>query len=115
MNQLGLKFRRQHRIGPFVVDFYCVESRLVIEVDGPIHESQAHADAERQEYLEALGLQVLRFSNDEVLTNANNVFAAIKRATSSAKSPLGSQGEGAGGEVPAEGEVAPLVGSEVHA
>jgi very-short-patch-repair endonuclease len=115
MNQLGLKFRRQHRIGPFVVDFYCVESRLVIEVDGPIHESQAHADAERQEYLGALGLQVLRFSNDEVLTNANNVFAAIKRATSSAKSPLASQGEGAGGEVPPEGEAAPLVGSEVHA
>jgi len=55
---LGLKFRRQQPIGPFVVDFFCAEQRVIVEVDGPIHESQHERDAERQSLLEQCGYQV---------------------------------------------------------
>jgi len=51
----GLTFRRQHAIGPFIVDFYCVRAGLVIEVDGPIHADQRAVDEERQLHLVALG------------------------------------------------------------
>ena len=57
----GLKFRRQHPIERFIVDFHCTEARLVIEVDGPIHHYSREEDAIRQELLEALGLRVVRF------------------------------------------------------
>ncbi len=74
-NALGKhKFRRQHALGPFIVDFYCVPACLVIEVDGPIHKSQADSDQERQAYLEGLGLTVLRFSNDEIFCEMPNVL-----------------------------------------
>jgi very-short-patch-repair endonuclease len=76
----GLKFRRQHSIDRFIVDFYCAEAQLVIEIDGLIHDT-LNADAERQEILESLGLCVLRFSNDDVLGRIENVIAQIKRAT----------------------------------
>src|SRR5260221_2218105 len=62
----GCKFRRQHAIGKFIVDFYCLEKQLVVEVDGPIHEYTQEEDAVRQEFLESLGLKVVRVSNDEV-------------------------------------------------
>jgi very-short-patch-repair endonuclease len=61
------KFRRQHPIGSYIVDFYCDAAKLVIEVDGPIHLGQQERDADRQAYLEMLGLTVLRFTNDDVL------------------------------------------------
>ncbi|SRR6266545_779673 len=51
----GAKFRRQHVIGPFIVDFYCAAARLVVEVDGPIHDSQQEQDALRQGFLEQTG------------------------------------------------------------
>src|SRR5690348_5730010 len=63
----GLKFRNQHTIEPFIVDFYCAEFRLVIEVDGLIHEQQKDKDQFRQEMLEAGGYHVLRFNNEELL------------------------------------------------
>ncbi|HOA24696.1 MAG TPA: endonuclease domain-containing protein [Aggregatilineales bacterium] len=59
--RLGFKFRRQHVIDRFIVDFYCAESALVIELDGGIHCLTEERDAARQEYLESLGLTVLRF------------------------------------------------------
>lgn len=62
----GLRFRRQHAIGPFIVDFYCHEKQLIIEVDGGIHEGIAQQDAARQQYLEHLGFAVLRLDNHEV-------------------------------------------------
>src|SRR6266550_7334505 len=62
----GLKFRRQHPIGRFLVDFYCPRLRLVIEVDGTVHDSRGNEDAERQNELEAFGLGALRFRNEEV-------------------------------------------------
>jgi len=93
-----MKFRRQHVIGRFVVDFYCARARLVIEVDGPIHQLQREEDATRQGYLESLNLRVLRFSNDEVLARPENVLSAISEALKTsppaAATPSPHRGEG---------------------
>ncbi len=74
------RFRRQHNIDRFAVDFYCAESNLVVEVDGPIHQYPADEDQIRQECLESLGLHVLRFTNDEVLTTVDSVLNRIRSA-----------------------------------
>jgi predicted helicase/very-short-patch-repair endonuclease len=71
------KFRRQHPIDRFIVDFYCTEARLVIEVDGAIHEYTQEEDALRQAYLESLGLRVLRFTNGDVLQHTDAVVERI--------------------------------------
>jgi very-short-patch-repair endonuclease len=76
---LGFKFRRQHAIGPYIVDFYCAEAGLVIEVDGPIHDRQTENDAGRTEFLEARGLSVLRFNNEVVLLKPIDVVETIER------------------------------------
>jgi very-short-patch-repair endonuclease len=73
----GCKFRRRHTIDRFVADFYCAQRNLVIEVDGPIHNTQQAQDAERQTILETLGLRVLRFTNDEILNDIDSVVARI--------------------------------------
>ncbi len=72
----GFKFRRQQPIGSFVVDFYCDEAGLIVEVDGPIHKFQQAKDRERQDILESLGLTVLRLSADEVEAD---IAAAVSR------------------------------------
>ena len=74
---LGLKFRRQHRIGPYFADFYCDEGRLVVEVDGGQHTDAAEADARRTAYLESEDLLVLRFWNNDVLGNTEGVLEKI--------------------------------------
>src|SRR5262245_41713539 len=61
----GLRFRSQHAVGPFVLDFYCPAAHLVIEVDGAIHDQQADQDAARTEHLEAYGYRIIRFRNEE--------------------------------------------------
>jgi adenine-specific DNA-methyltransferase len=76
----GYKFRRQQPIGPFVVDFYCAPARLVVEVDGPIHEHQRAADVRRQELLESLGLRFVRVTAHQVETDRAAVLAAIRAA-----------------------------------
>jgi very-short-patch-repair endonuclease len=73
----GLKFRRQHPLEKFILDFYCALHRLVIEVDGPIHDEQQEHDAERTQILESLGYRVLRFRNEEVLHNLPDVLKRI--------------------------------------
>jgi 5-methyltetrahydrofolate--homocysteine methyltransferase len=75
----GHKFRRQFAIGRFIVDFYCPKTKLVIEVDGKIHESPeaAAADRERDEELHAKGFTVLRIQNDEILENTETVVTRI--------------------------------------
>src|SRR3954453_11450365 len=72
----GRKFRRQHVFGPYILDFYCPERRLVIEADGAQHFEPDGAawDARRTGYLEARGLRVLRFSNVEVLNATESVI-----------------------------------------
>jgi very-short-patch-repair endonuclease len=74
-----MKFRRQHSIDRFIVDFYCAEAELVIEIDGSVHD-EPNADLERQQTFENLGLRVLRFSNDDVLNEVEEVIAQIKKA-----------------------------------
>lgn len=81
----GYKFRRQHAIGPFIVDFYCHEADLIIEVDGPIHQYSPEEDAIRQEYLQSLGFRVLRFQNERVLSATENVLEDIQAALASAE------------------------------
>lgn len=73
------KFRRQHAIASFIVDFVCIEARLIVEVDGIIHESPDHQayDESRQRMLENMGYQLLRFSYGEVLQQMEGVLAAI--------------------------------------
>jgi very-short-patch-repair endonuclease len=78
----GLKFRRQHPIGPFILDFCCPAQRLVIEVDGGVHddEEQAAHDALRTDQLAAYGYRVLRVRNDDVMRDLAAVIETIRRA-----------------------------------
>jgi very-short-patch-repair endonuclease len=78
--QRGFHFRRQHPVGRFILDFYCAEAKLCIEIDGPIHDNQCERDAERTAWLEATGLRVIRFRNDEVMDEQNLVYQRIQAA-----------------------------------
>lgn len=75
--KLGVKFRRQHPIDSFIADFVCLDKKLIIEVDGEIHNFQQEADALRTERLNELGYEVLRFKNEEVLADVDNVLTKI--------------------------------------
>ncbi|XGV97031.1 MAG: endonuclease domain-containing protein [Leptolyngbya sp. BL-A-14] len=77
----GLKFRCQHPVGRFIVDFYCPSCKLVIEVDGEIHIQQEASDEARTEKLRSFGYQVLRFTNEEVLSDLQTVLTRILQAT----------------------------------
>ena len=74
------KFRRQHPLGLYIADFYCHKLKLVIEVDGKIHEriDIALNDKERQKNIEANGIVVMRFTNDEILKQLDTVIERIK-------------------------------------
>jgi 5-methyltetrahydrofolate--homocysteine methyltransferase len=74
----GLKFRRQHAIGPYIVDFYCAAANLVVEVDSPTHDHQTDQDAERTRFLEMTGLRIIRFTNEQVVANPGDVMGALK-------------------------------------
>ncbi len=78
---LGFKFRRQHPYLHYILDFYCHSLKLVIEVDGSIHEKEEvkENDAVRQSCLEDHGLTILRFTNEEIRLNTENVIAKIER------------------------------------
>ena len=77
----GLRFRRQHIIRTFIVDFYCPEARLVVEIDGPVHREQVEYDEERDELLREFNYQVLRFQNEEVISDTDLVIACIYDAS----------------------------------
>ncbi len=81
------KFRRQHPVGRFVLDFYCHEERLAVEVDGPVHETQRQADAERQQILESMGIRFLRLPAAVVGGDLPAALAAIEGALSPGPSP----------------------------
>ena len=76
---LKYKFRRQHPIDFFIVDFYCAEAKLLIEIDGSSHleKEQQEYDQARTEYLEARGYKVIRFTNDDVRYNIHSVVTEI--------------------------------------
>ena len=83
----GLKFRRQHALKYFIADFYCHKAKLVIEVDGGIHnqQQQKERDIARQNIISSWGIKVIRFTNDEVMNEIENVLEKIREATSSVK------------------------------
>ena len=76
----GVKFRRQHPIGPFIVDFCCVERGLVVELDGSQHAERNAADERRTRLIERSGYRVLRFWDNEVLINLYGVLERISEA-----------------------------------
>lgn len=76
----GRRFRRQKVLGPFIVDFFCPSERLIIEVDGAIHDGQRAKDEERQHILETMGFRVIRFTNAQVLEACEGVVLAIQEA-----------------------------------
>ncbi len=73
-------FNRQKPLGPYIVDFYCHQKKLVIEVDGDTHGSESSSkDLKRTKYLESLGLQVIRFDNNDVLHNIEGVMLLLEK------------------------------------
>ena len=84
---MNLKFRRQHVIAPYIVDFYCHELGLVIELDGNQHgtDDAIEYDTERTNFLEALGLTVVRYWNDDVLSRTEVVLEDLWRRCSELK------------------------------
>ena len=76
----GFRFRRQQPIGPFVVDFFCPQVKLIIEIDGGQHAADLERDERRTRWLEARGYRVIRFWNNDVLGNTDGVLVAIQQA-----------------------------------
>ena len=77
-NQLaGLHFRRQQVIDGFIVDFFCDSARVVVELDGPIHDATAEEDADRDRIIRARGLRIIRFPNERVLQSLENVLLEL--------------------------------------
>ncbi len=81
-NQLGYKFRRQFSVGNFVADFYCHELKLIIELDGWTHDSllAKNKDKRKQNFLDARGYCVVRFTNEDVYGDIGKLFERIKKA-----------------------------------
>lgn len=90
----GYKFRRQHPIGPYIVDFVCLERKLIVEVDGGQHALQVQKDSERTAWLESVGYRVVRFWDHEVLTELESVKEAIRRSLTPPPQSSPSGGEG---------------------
>lgn len=93
----GNKFRRQHAVGEYIVDFACVERKLAVELDGSQHAEKPGYDANRTKFLEAHGYCVLRFWNNDVFVNLNGVLTVILAALEGPLHPhpgLPPEGEG---------------------
>ena len=90
---VGAKFRRQHPVGRYILDYYCVENMLGIELDGGQHGEAANYDQRRDDWLRAQGIVVLRFWNNQMLMETEAVMEAIYQAIITT-SPLPQAGEG---------------------
>lgn len=77
----GRKFRRQHSVGPYILDFYCPSESLAVELDGAAHDSaQAQArDEARDAFLRSLGIRIVRYENRDVLKNTSGVLADLRK------------------------------------
>jgi very-short-patch-repair endonuclease len=84
-NRQHLHFRRQHAVGPYILDFYCVDAKLCVEVDGPVHVERAEHDRRRTEWLNGQGIRVLRFSAEAVESQPAKVIAAIAQAATNTR------------------------------
>jgi very-short-patch-repair endonuclease len=104
----GARFRRQHPVGIFVLDFACVQQRLAVELDGGQHADDVVRDAGRTAWLEAQGWRVLRFWNNDVMGNVEGVLGAIAEALDVGNrpppQPSPCQGEGVKNSSPCQGE-----------
>ncbi len=85
----GIKFRRQHPFGPYILDFFCVKAQLAVELDGGVHDKpdQKEYDQERTAFLEEQGVRVIRFRNEEVDGNLEDVIRRILEAASPTPDP----------------------------
>jgi len=77
--KLGSKFRRQHSMGPYILDFYCTNKKLAIELDGNQHKDAIEYDKERENFLNDKGITVIRFWNNEIFKNINKVLEKINK------------------------------------
>ncbi|MBQ6189974.1 MAG: endonuclease domain-containing protein [Bacteroidaceae bacterium] len=79
--QLGVPFKRQHIIGDYIADFVCLPAKLIVEIDGGYHQlpEQQMSDEQRTEWLQRRGYKVLRFINEEIIADTNNVLEKIKQ------------------------------------
>ena len=84
----GYKFRRQRPIGPYIIDFVCLEKKLVVEVDGGQHAGQLELDVKRSDYLKEKGYRVLRFWNNEVLKETESVLTVILSSLDGSATPF---------------------------
>jgi very-short-patch-repair endonuclease len=76
----GYKFKRQHLIGRYIVDFVCVEQKLVVELDGPFHADRVQYDSARDAFLRTRGFRVMRFANEYTADDIGIVLATVKHA-----------------------------------
>jgi very-short-patch-repair endonuclease len=88
----GIYFRRQHPYGIYILDFFCFEASLVIEVDGLIHLSRREYDLDRTKYLESSGLKIIRFTNTDIESRIDWVLEIIQEAVD--PFPLGGNKKG---------------------
>jgi very-short-patch-repair endonuclease len=79
-NRLGVHFRRQQPLAPYIVDFYCHQARLVVEIDGSPHRRQQGYDHQRDAYMTRIGIRVLRVANHTVRNDLRSVIHAIRNA-----------------------------------
>ena len=96
----GWKFRRQYSYERFILDFYCADAKLIVEIDGAIHltSKQQIYDRERTIWLEVSGFELIRFTNEQVLDQTDYVLTQIDNKCKDLSSPLpGTPGRGAGG------------------
>lgn len=79
--QLGYKFRRQYGVGKYIVDFYCPEKKLIIEIDGDIHfyDRSIGSDKIRENYFKKLGLAIKRYTNSDVIKNLDNALENLRQ------------------------------------
>jgi len=85
--QLGVKFRRQHPLGHYVLDFACLDPKVAVEIDGSQHLEQAEYDAQRSSWLVSQGYAVLRFWANEVLANTSGVLTRIQETSAQRAAP----------------------------
>ena len=88
-SQLGVRFKAQHPIERFIADFYCHKFKLVIEIDGKIHNLQKEYDIGRNVEMEKYGITVIRFSNEDVNNNIEKVVSTIIDYIKNGSAPLG--------------------------
>jgi tRNA A37 threonylcarbamoyladenosine synthetase subunit TsaC/SUA5/YrdC/very-short-patch-repair endonuclease len=98
-DQLGTRIRRQHPIGNMILDFYCHEKRLGIEIDGSVHDSeieQEHDIDREEEIVNGYGVRIIRFSNDDVVHHLSTVMERLKKELQSFPAPVGGRDRGMG-------------------